>query len=108
MIDTTKETLTSFSQAARRLPPFREGRPVSASTLFRWATKGVRLSDGSTLRLEAIRIGGRWLTSTEALDRFVRRQTPDFTGISTSDLRTPGQRNRASERAAAELEAAGI
>src|SRR5262245_47605092 len=52
-----------MTPVARRLGEFRGGRPTHASTPARWATAGVRLPDGSTLRLEAVRMNGRLVTS---------------------------------------------
>jgi len=77
MIDLGQENPVSLSQAARRLPPFRSDRPVHPATIWRWITEGVRLRDGSRVRLEALRIGGRFVTTVEALDRFAKRQTPN-------------------------------
>lgn len=57
------------------LPPGRRGRHVSLSCALRWTLNGVRLPSGEIVRLEAIRLGGRWLTSIEALQRFAERQT---------------------------------
>lgn len=58
------ERLLTFTQAARTLPPI-EGRRLHPSTVWRWASKGTK-----GVRLEALRLGGRWLTSAEALERF--------------------------------------
>lgn len=69
-INLNSEQLLSFGQAARRLPPFRADRPVSPVTLWRWATRGVRRDDGTRVLLEAVRLGERWITSAEALQRF--------------------------------------
>lgn len=103
------ETVVSLSQAARRLPPFRAGRPVNRATIFRWISEGVRLPDGSRLRLEAVRIGGRWVTSIEALTRFAESQTPAApVGSDAARIRTPGQRQRASDQAGDELSEKGI
>lgn len=60
----TEETLP-LASAARRLPRLRGGRPVSPSTLWRWATKGLR-----GIKLETIKVGGTTCTSMEALRRF--------------------------------------
>jgi hypothetical protein len=68
----------NLRQSARCFPPYRENRPVSPSTVFRWIRSGVRLPDGTQLRLEARRLGGRWLTSREAMRRFIDAQTPPF------------------------------
>jgi len=101
----------SLGQAARRLPSYRESRPVSPSTLWRWISRGVLLADGSHVRLEAVRLGGRWLTSIPALERFTQAQTPAVEAGPAPTPNTPrtlAQRARAAERAAAELEKLGL
>ncbi len=69
----------SLPQAAKRLPPSRNGRPVSTSTLVRWILHGLLGPDGEIVRLEAVRLGSRWVTDEGALQRFVERLTPDMT-----------------------------
>jgi hypothetical protein len=105
--DLTRETLLSLAQAARRFPPARLGRPVNASTIWRWARKGVKVPGVGMVKLECVRLSGRWLTSVEAISRFVARQTP-ATDQPMPTPRTTGQRYKASERAARELEKIGI
>jgi hypothetical protein len=53
------ENLVDFSDVARHFH-------VHVGTLHRWRHPGVR-----SVRLAAIRVGGRWRTTWEALDRFV-------------------------------------
>jgi len=106
-IDLTTEQTESLSQAARTLPPGRAGRPVSISCMLRWILEGVRLPSGDRARLEAIRLGGRWLTSKEALQRFAEAQTPNLDAHAKSP-RTPTARSKASECVERELEKAGI
>lgn len=60
--------------AAARLISDKQGRPVSACTIGRWADEGVHTADGRVVRLEAIRLGGRLKTTAEAVHRFVCRQ----------------------------------
>jgi hypothetical protein len=60
------------------------------------------------VRLEAIRLGGRWLTSEEALERFAEQLTPHFPTHSAPAPRSAVARAKASEQAAAALEAIGI
>jgi hypothetical protein len=79
-IDIRTETLLGLPQLASRLPAARSGRPVHTSTLTRWILNGVRLSDGTCVRLEAIRIGCRWVSSLEAVSRFIGAQTPVLCG----------------------------
>jgi hypothetical protein len=102
------ETLISLIQAARKLPPGRNGSPVSLGCVIRWVTKGCPAPDGERIRLEAVRLGGRWLTSEQALARFAERLTPRLDDHPAPMPRTPTQRERASQRAAEQLEAAGM
>jgi hypothetical protein len=69
------ETLVTLSQSARRVPGYRRDAPTNPSTIWRWITSGVALPDGTRIRMEAVRCGNRWLTSAEALARFVEAQT---------------------------------
>ena len=108
MTDLTRETKLTMAQAARSFPSARLGRPVSASTVWRWCRKGVKVPGGGTLRLECVRVSGRWLTSVEALSRFVAQQTPAMENDPPPAPRSPSRRQRASERAAAELRRQGI
>lgn len=101
------ETVLSLPDAARRLPPYRRGRPVSVSCILRWALSGVRAPGGGKVHLEAVRCGGRWLTSVEALERFALAQTPDRANR-PSLPRTTAKRQRASERAEEQLRKLGI
>jgi Protein of unknown function (DUF1580) len=107
MIDITAETSLSLAEAAKLVPPARSGNRCHLSTILRWITKGAKAPDGSIVRLEAARLGGRWLTSREALQRFSAKLTPS-TDAEAPAPRAPATRSRASSRAAAELERAGL
>jgi hypothetical protein len=78
------------------------------STVFRWIMKGVRRSDGQFVRLEAIRIGGKWVTTQKALQAFAEATTPKRDGAPMPTTRTETKRRQASERAARELAAMGV
>jgi hypothetical protein len=97
-----------LSQAARRFPAYRQGRPVTLSCLVRWVTDGVRGPEGERIRLEAARLAGRWITTPQAIARFIDAQTPRQVDTQSKSSRPPSARQRASERAAAELERCGI
>ena len=84
----------SLTQAARRFPPHRRNRPVNSSTVWRWMHDGVRLPDGTVVRLEAARVCGRWLTSEPALQRFIAAQTPPPEQSIRPPRRTPTKRQR--------------
>jgi hypothetical protein len=66
MIDIATETLLALKDAAARIPSSRAGRPTHAATIFRLIRAG---------KLEGIRLGGRWVTSVEALQRYADRET---------------------------------
>jgi len=108
MIDFLKEPLISLCTAAKLLPPSRRGRPVSFQCVLRWIMDGARGPDGERVRLEAVRLGGRWLTSKEALGRFAARLTPQIGKNAAPAPRTSRQWRRAAERAERELERLGI
>ena len=61
------EPLT-LSAAAKRCP----GRP-HASTLWRWARKGVKTRSGTRIRLEHIRVGGKIFVTHNSLNDFFRK-----------------------------------
>jgi hypothetical protein len=107
MSDLTSETLLSLPEAARRIPPGRNGRPTHISTLVRWITRGVKVRGVGTVRLEALRCSSRWLTSAEALGRFFSAQTPTL-GDTPALPRTPTARRRAADKAGEQLSKIGI
>jgi hypothetical protein len=69
---------------------------------------GVKSPSGELIKLEGARLGSRWITSREALQRFVDKLTPPTGETRTVPARTSTQRRRAAERAESELEAMGI
>jgi hypothetical protein len=86
---------------------------VSFVTVWRWALKGTRPPDGGPrVRLEALRIGGKWWTSKAALRRFADRLTQHADGTPMTSPRTmprtAPKRARAIKKAEAELQKAGI
>jgi hypothetical protein len=108
MIDLATESLLSLSDAARLIPPVRRGRPVSFQCVLRWVLVGSKTPSGELVKLEALRLGGRWVTSLEALQRFAESLTPQSENTPASPPRTPRQRRRAAERAEEKLEQLGI
>ena len=64
-INLQTETLITLSQAAALLPRDRRGKRVHVETIRRWIRSG---RSGS--RLEALKMGNKWVTSIEALERF--------------------------------------
>src|ERR1700719_63908 len=70
------EKVLGLAQAGNRFPAHRGKGRISPVTIWRWVSQGVRTPDGRHVHLEAVRLGGRWLTSEEALIRFAAAQTP--------------------------------
>ena len=99
MLDISLEKPLSLAEACQIIPPARNGRRTHISTVVRWLTVGAKGPHGERIRLEGQRLGGRWLTSAEAIGRFMERLTPVFNDDSADAQpapRTPGQRQRAS------------
>jgi hypothetical protein len=93
-----------LAEAAARVPSFRPGKKTHVATIFRWIQHGVR-----GVKLEAVRLGGRWVTSVEALQRFAEAcsasPAPD---ASPSHRPTSATHRRAAERADRELARLGV
>lgn len=101
-----------WPEAAHRLPA-RGGKGCHRSTLLRWISRGAKAPDGSMVRVEANRLGGRWMTSREAFQRFAERLTPELgqaegAARAAKVPRAPAARERASRRAERELAKVGI
>ena len=104
------ETLLTLAEAAAKLPR-RNGRKIHASSVWRWARKGV-----SGVRLEARRLGGCFFTSVEALDRFsaqLAELPPEAAArkrrtVTKKRRRTEAQRRRDIERSKRALENSGV
>jgi hypothetical protein len=114
MIDLNHEAPLPLAEACHLIPPGRGGRRTHLSTVLRWILRGAKAPDGTTVRLEGLRLGGRWMTSRAALQRFAEALTPRL-GDLTADgraagaaPRTPRQRQRAAQRAGDELERLGV
>ena len=98
------EKLISFAQAARLIPPSRQGRPVSPSCIWRWHRYGVKTADGRHVRLDAAKLIHRFVTSEEAIQRFIAAQQPEPIPVnsphdSVQAARSPARRQRESENA---------
>jgi hypothetical protein len=97
----------SLSAAGRLFPGHRQNGSIHSSTVFRWVTAGAKTAAGQVVRLEAVRVGRRWLTSRGAISRFVAALTPN---TDTPPARSPASSTAAQRRAQAagrELERRG-
>jgi hypothetical protein len=95
----------SLAAAARRIPSFRNGKPTHPSTLARWISRGIRLPDGSALKLAARRYPGGWAVCDEAVDDFIDRLTAARTGETVEGIpAAPAASRKAFEHAERELD----
>jgi hypothetical protein len=110
MIDITSDDTLTLAEACRILPRGRNGSRPHLSTILRWILHGAPAPDGRRVKLAAVRCGAKWITSRTALREFVAALTPRVDGepAPAPPPRTPTQRQRANERAARELEKAGM
>jgi hypothetical protein len=98
---TSAQRLLTLREAAALIPG-RGRRRVHASTIARWITRGVRAPDGRRVRLRAVRLGSKWLTTRAWLEEFAAAQTPEFTDTDEPVL-TDRQRDRAAIQAGRRL-----
>jgi len=97
MIDLSIERPITLKMASSIFPPGRNGKDRHISHFIRGITDGI-----NGCKLEAVRDGSRWLTSREALQRWLDRQTVAALGASDADTTTA---HRNTERAVRELAA---
>ena len=103
------EDLIQLSTAAKLAGEGRKGKPVNLATVWRWCLHGVTIGSGEKVFLESIRIGKSLKTSRQAWERFVvaQNEAPEK-GDESAPVRTPTQRQKASERAEKILEKMGV
>ena len=109
MTATNTEALIGLGEAARALGNTgRGGKAVHPATLTRWIQTGVRLPDGTRLRLRALRAGAKWATRPDWLAEFLEATTAAHLPAEPAPPpRSPAARRRSSAAAAAELDALG-
>jgi hypothetical protein len=102
------EQLISLSQLAARIKSHRRQGSLSTQAIWRWVTRGLMLPDGRMVKLESVRLAGRFLTSWPAFQRFLVAQTPGEAEVLPVPTRSPAKRKRAGELAGQALKSAGI
>jgi hypothetical protein len=68
--DDCEAELHSLADLAALLPKLRSGKPVNRSTVYRWATVGLKSKSGARVRLEARPMGGTLVASLADVRRF--------------------------------------
>src|ERR1035438_2929339 len=101
MAEILSESVISIHEAAALFPGRQPGKSLNFSTVWRWILKGIRANDGQVVRLEACRLGSRWVTSREAIARFSAALTPTH---DAEPISTPPARKRSADATAKKLE----
>jgi hypothetical protein len=99
-IDLLNEQVVSFRELASRLPRRRMGRPTHVTTIHRWRSRGIK-----GIRLAAVRLGGAWVTTLQAYQRFCAALTTKATG---QDRETETKQGRNHEEINRQLDDLGI
>ena len=93
------------AQVAKIWPSYRGDKATSPSLITRWITDGVETPSGGRVRLEAVRLSGRWVTTEGALKRFLAaQQQPANGGEKLPRPAAPKRRDRERQTAAVENE----
>src|SRR4051794_26522232 len=106
-VDLATEHRLTAHEATRLIPSYRPGQPTHHSRIIRAITKGSRAIDGTLVRLEAVRLGGQWITSVEAIQRWAERLAQGQPAQPVAP-RTSTARRKAVEHADRELEKLGV
>lgn len=96
-----------MSVAARRLGVYRQGKGMHPSNVTRMHHKGFRDAAGNVVKLEAIRLQGRLVTSWPAVVRYIQAQQVAASAENTIPPRSPAARTKASVEAGRRLEEMG-
>lgn len=107
MIDAARDEMVPFKLVARRFPQA-NGKPRSFKTIMRWILHGAKPNHhgGVPIKLEAIRVGGTWFTTEDALREFSRGLTDG--AMPPAKIPEPRQPTASHLRAMANLRAKGI
>lgn len=104
MNNLTEEKLIPLSDVCGLVPGSRGAKRLHRQTVARWIEKGVIAKSGQRVKLGATRVGNRWLTTAEAVERFfaLLAEMPE-----ACDARLDAEHERDIESAGRELDAMG-
>jgi hypothetical protein len=101
-----EETKIDVETTRKRLGT--DGKPVHYATIYRLMNRGLETPDGGRAHLEHLRVGGKLVTSVEAISRFVAATN----GIDLADAEgqpaPPAARAKELDRVDRELDRAGV
>jgi len=109
MSEILKEEKLSIYDAAALFQGRTPGKNLCFSTIWRWILKGAHDVDGNIVRLEAVRLGGRWVTSREAIARFSENLTKgESIDSDEKKINTSSAERKRADQAAKKLKKLGI
>jgi Protein of unknown function (DUF1580) len=103
------ETKVGIDETQRRLGA--DETPIHFTSVYRLMNRGVKAPDGQRVYLEHLRVGGKLITSLEAIERFVAATNGvDLDGAELIEALPASSKQRAKELAEIDrqLAAAGI
>lgn len=74
---------------------------IDPSSVFRFVTRGTKTADGQLVKLEAIRVGVKWMTSRPAIERYLRRLANPTSMPAAMSKPSHKKRNLSAEKLAA-------
>jgi hypothetical protein len=103
------DELLPLSELAKRLPAVRGRKPPNRTTLYRWATVGLKSRSGRRIRLQTTFVGGTLCASLADVER-LSAQKDDRVPIprEPTSMREEQRMRRRAEAARKELRAMGI
>jgi hypothetical protein len=98
------DVLLSLKEVAKRFPGRRAGKKLSVETVWRWSSAGVH----NGIRLKTVLVGGHRISTLRWVNEFIEsvNQAAGTEDMAAPKVRTPRQRQTASERATEALKAA--
>jgi hypothetical protein len=96
-----------LSALPKKLPVGRSGKRLHLSTIWRWASRGIRNGERA-IRLETFSVGGDRFTSWPAVERFLAALNDDDGGDMPTTTRTSRKRAKQIANAEKKLSAMGV
>jgi hypothetical protein len=107
-INLSVERAISTAEAAVVWGKSRGGRPTHPTRITKAIKDGTPTPGGDRIYLEGLRLGGQWVTTVEAIQRYAEALTTASTGRPTAPAPISTTRARTLARIDCELDAAGI
>jgi hypothetical protein len=95
-------------QVARQVPSTKGEGTIHTTTVLKWIRRGVRLPDGTILRLRARKRPGGWMVNQSDLDEFLERYATAAAEERDLEVSVSARRQRELDRVDRRLKAHGL